>query len=173
MVCSGEQPAPFIGTAATGSDNIIYFWEFSSDGEIWSTAQGVYNTQNYTYPYPAPFSFFLRRLAIIQDCGIYYSNVVTVSVWPNSSDTITDVVCQGEPYQDHGFDILAEQTATAGEHVFEQHYATGHCDSAVVLLLTVYPTYETELADEVCEGEGYSGHGFAISPMETVGVGDS
>ena len=45
-------------------------------------------------------------------------------------------------------------------------------DSAIVLLLTVYPTYETELADEVCEGEGYSGHGFAVSPMETVGVGE-
>lgn len=171
VVCVGEQPAPFTGTAATGSDHITYFWEFSSDGEIWSTAQGVYNTQNYTYPYPAPFSFYLHRLSIIQGCGIYYSNVVTVSVWPNTIDTITAAVCQNEPYEGYGFDITADQTAAPGDYTFEQHYTTGHCDSVVVLVLTVNPLFDTEVEDEVCEGEGYNDNGFVISSLETVGAG--
>ena len=169
VVCVGEQPAPFTGTAATGSDHIIYFWEFSSDGEIWSTAQGDYNTQNYTYPYPAPFSFFLHRMSIIQGCGIYYSNVVTVSVWPNTMDTITAAVCQNEPYEGFGFDITADQTAAPGDYTFEQHHSTGHCDSVVVLILTVNPLFETEVEDVVCEGDGYDDNGFSIAPMETVG----
>jgi gliding motility-associated-like protein len=169
VVCVGEQPAPFTGTAATGSDHIIYFWEFSSDGEIWSTAQGDYNTQNYTYPYPAPFSFYLHRLSIIQGCGIYYSNVVTVSVWPNSMDTVMAAVCQNEPYEGFGFDITADQTAAPGDYTFEQHHATGHCDSVVVLILTVNPLFETEVEDVVCEGEGYDDNGFSIAPLETVG----
>ncbi len=169
VVCVGEQPAPFTGTAATGSDHIIYFWEFSSDGEIWSTAQGDYNTQNYTYPYPAPFSFFLHRMSIIQGCGIYYSNVVTVSVWPNTMDTIMAAVCQNEPYEGFGFDITADQTAAPGDYTFEQHHSTGHCDSVVVLILTVNPLFETEVEDVVCEGDGYDDNGFSIAPMETVG----
>ena len=172
IVCDGEDIPPFTGTVASGGDNGGYQWQISTDGTDWDSAPGTNNTQGYTYPNPAATAFSLRRAWISQSCGTVYSNMVEVSVWPNSSDTIADVVCQGEPYQDHGFDIPAEQTATAGEHLFEQHYATGHCDSAIVLLLTVYPTYETELADEVCEGEGYSGHGFAVSPMETVGVGE-
>ena len=169
VVCVGEQPAPFTGTAATGSDHIIYFWEFSSDGEIWSTAQGDYNTQNYTYPYPAPFSFFLHRMSIIQGCGIYYSNVVTVSVWPNTMDTIMAAVCQNEPYEGFGFDITADQTDAPGDYTFEQHHSTGHCDSVVVLILTVNPLFETEVEDVVCEGDGYDDNGFSIAPMETVG----
>lgn len=79
-------------------------------------------------------------------------------------------VCNGEPYQEHGFDISTEQTATAGEYLFEQHYATGQCDSAVILILTVHPMCSETIGVEICEGDGYNSLGFGILPQETIGV---
>ena len=169
-VCDGEDIPPFTGTAASGGDNGAYQWQISTNGIDWAPAPGTANTQNYTYPSPAANNFTLRRAWISQSCGTVFSNTVEVSVWPNSSDTITAEVCQGETYQENGFDITADLTAEAGEYTFEQHHATGHCDSAVILLLTVWPQYETELEDVVCEGDGYSGNGFEVSPLETVGA---
>ena len=170
MVCVGEDIPTFTGTAASGGDNGAYHWQVSADGTTWTPAPGANSTQSYTYPLLATDGFMLRRAWESQSCGTVYSNAVTVTVWPNSSDTVTATICQGEFYQEHGFDIPAEQTAVAGEHIFEQHYATGHCDSAIVLVLTINPVFETELEDEVCEGEGYSANGFAILPEETVGT---
>ena len=170
VVCDGEDVATFTGTAASGGDNGAYQWQISTNGTNWSPAPGTNNAQTYTYPDPAANNFTLRRAWVSQSCGTAYSNTVTVEVAPNSSDTISAEVCLGETYQENGFDITADQTMDAGEFTFEQHYATGHCDSAVILLLTVWPQYETELEDVVCEGDGYSNNGFEVSPLETVGA---
>ncbi len=170
IVCVGEDVPVFTGTAASGGDNGVYQWQISTDGVTWTPAPGTSNTQGYTYPNPATDGFTLRRAWISQSCGTAHSNTVAVAVWPNSSDTVTAAVCMGEPYQEHGFDITTAQTAIVGEYLFEQHYATGHCDSAIVLLLTVNPVFETELEDEVCEGGGYSENGFLVGQAETVGT---
>ncbi len=170
MMCEGEQPLPFTGTAASGGDNGAYQWQISANGTDWTPAPGTNNTQGYIYPDPVANDFSLRRAWISQSCGIAFSNTVTVSVWSNTSDTITAEVCQGETYQQNGFDIMADQTAEPGEYTFEQHYATGYCDSAVLLFLTVHSSFETVLEDKVCEGDGYSANGFNITPLETVGV---
>lgn len=168
-LCDGETVAPFTGTVASGGDNGVCQWQISIDGADWTPAPGTNSAQGYTYPNLATVSFSLRRAWMSQSCGTVYSNIVTVSVWPNSSDTLTASVCQGEGFVDYGFDIAPEQTVATGEMVFEQHYTTGHCDSAVILLLTVNPQYETETEDVICEGDGYSANGFEISPLETVG----
>lgn len=171
-LCDGEEIAPFGGTAASGGDNGVYQWQISTNGTDWTPGPGVPNNQDYIYPDLAENTFTLRRAWVSQSCGTVYSNIVTVGVWPNSSDTVTAEICQGESYEEHGFEISPEQTDIAGEMIFEQHYATGHCDSAIVLLLTVHPTYETELTGVVCEGEGYSVDAFVVTPMETIGTED-
>ena len=172
VVCDGEDIPTFTGTAASGGDNGAYQWQLSTNGTDWTPAPGTNNAQTYTYPNPAAAAFTLRRAWVSQSCGTVYSNVVTVEVAPNSSDTITAEVCQGEPYQENGFVVTADQTAVAGEYTYEQHYATGHCDSAVILLLTVWPEVVELVEATVCEGDGYSGNGFEVSPLETVGVGE-
>jgi len=169
-LCDGEEIAPFGGTAASGGDNGVYQWQISTNGTDWASAPGVHNNQDYIYSDLAENTFTLRRAWVSQSCGTVYSNIVTVGVWPNSSDTVTAEICQGESYEEHGFEISPEQTDIAGEMIFEQHYATGHCDSAIVLLLTVHPTYETELTGVVCEGEGFSVDAFVVTPMETIGT---
>ena len=171
-VCEGELPLPFTGTAASGGDNGAYQWQMSTNGTDWTAAPGTNNAQNYTYPNVPTAGFSLRRAWVSQSCGTVYSNIVTISLWPNSSDTIEGAVCIGDVYQENGFNITADQTAEAGVYTFEQHFATGHCDSMVVLVLTVNPHYEIELEDVVCEGDGYHDNGFSISPLETVGEGN-
>ena len=171
-VCEGELPLPFTGTAASGGDNGAYQWQMSTNGTDWTVAPGTNNAQNYTYPNVPTAGFSLRRAWVSQSCGTVYSNIVTISLWPNSSDTIEGAVCIGDVYQENSFNITADQTAEAGVYTFEQHFATGHCDSMVVLVLTVNPHYEIELEDVVCEGDGYHDNGFSISPLETVGEGN-
>ena len=168
-VCDGEDIAPFTGSAASGGDNGHYQWQISTNGTDWTNAPGTSTTQGYTYPNAASNAFTLRRAWVSQSCGTVYSNEVTVSVWPNSSDTITASVCQGDVYNDNGFNVTADETAEAGVFTYEQHHATGHCDSAVILLLTVNPV-TTELVEAtVCEGEGYQENGFDVAPQETIG----
>ena len=171
-VCEGELPLPFTGTAASGGDNGAYQWQMSTNGTDWTAAPGTNNAQNYTYPNVPTAGFSLRRAWVSQSCGTVYSNIVTISLWPNSSDTIEGAVCIGDVYQENGFNITADQTEEAGVYTFEQHFATGHCDSMVVLILTVNPHYEIELEDVVCEGDGYHDNGFSISSLETVGEGN-
>ena len=170
IICAGESAAEFIGTTASGGDNGSYQWQISTNETDWTTAPGVSNSQNYILPNPVLVDCFFRRAWMTQNCGTVYSNTVTVSVWPNSSDTITAEVCNGETYQEHDFNISAVQTSVAGEYIFEQHYTTGQCDSAVILLLTVYPMYNEIIEDEICEGDGYNNLGFEVLPQETIGV---
>ena len=168
-VCDGEDIASFTGSAASGGDNGHYQWQISTNGTDWANAPGTSTAQDYTYPNTASNAFTLRRAWVSQSCGTVYSNEVTVSVWPNSSDTITASVCQGEVYQDNGFNVTADETADAGEYTYEQHHATGHCDSAVILLLTVNPVAAEQVEASVCEGEGYDENGFSVLPQETIG----
>ncbi|MBR3551175.1 MAG: gliding motility-associated C-terminal domain-containing protein, partial [Bacteroidales bacterium] len=171
-VCDGEDIAPFTGTAASGGDNGGYQWQISTNGTDWTSAPGTSNTQGYTYPSPASNAFSLRRAWVSQSCGTVYSNIVTVSVWSNSIDTITASVCQGETYAEYNFDVTADQTVETGVYTYEQHHATGHCDSAVILILTVNPTAAELVEATICEGEGYSANGFSVSPQETIGTGE-
>jgi gliding motility-associated-like protein len=170
VVCEGEQPLPFTGTVASGGDNGAYQWQISTNGTDWTAAPGTSNMQNYTYPDVPTSGFSLRRAWESQSCGTVYSNIVTINLWPNSSDTIEVAVCVGDIYQENGFNITADQTEEAGVYTFEQHFPTGNCDSMVMLILTVNPHYEIELEDVVCEGEGYRENGFNINPLETVGT---
>ena len=169
VVCEGEQPLPFTGTAASGGDNGAYQWQVSANGTDWTPAPGTNNTQNYTYTNIPTAAFSLRRVWVSQSCGTEYSNTVNITLWPNTMDTVTAAVCQNEAFEGFGFDITTDQTSAPGDYTFEQHHATGHCDSVVVLILTVNPLFETEVEDVVCEGEGYSDNGFEVAPIETVG----
>ena len=156
-VCEGDMLAAFTGTAASGGDNSVYQWQFSTDNTDWVTAPGVGNGQDYSYPNAASTGFSLRRAWISQSCGTVYSNTVTVAVGVNSIDTVTAQVCQNTPYTGFGFDITADETADPGVFSFEMHYAVGTCDSIVVLVLTVNAPSSTELTVQECGSYTWNG----------------
>ncbi|MBO7490958.1 MAG: gliding motility-associated C-terminal domain-containing protein [Bacteroidales bacterium] len=160
---------PFTGTTASGGDNGQYQWQISYNGTDWTAAPGDASGQQYDFLGVAYNYFLLRRAWISQSCGTVYSNAVTITVWPSYADTVTATVCQNVPYQGYGFQITGAQTVEAGEYAFEQQLSTGHCDSIIVLLLTVLPQYEFHYQEQICEGDGYEGHGFSVAPLETVG----
>ena len=170
-ICEGDELQSFTGTAATGGDNSLYQWQILfTDSTEWDVAPGIHNTQNYTFPQAVTSSFALRRAWISQNCGTRYSDTVMVRFWPTYHDTITDHVCQNEPYTDNGFDLSSDETSDPGLLTREMTYPTVHCDSIIVLQLTINPTYETYFEDEICEGSGYTGHGFNVNAMETIGT---
>ena len=169
-LCFGDTLGTVNGTAATG-DDCVYQWQVSSDGNTWSPASGTNNTQNYTLLTPATSDFYLRRAWISGSCGTLYSDTLAIAVWPVSSDTIYDELCEGQPYQQHGFDISGAETMGHDSLTFVEHYTSVNgCDSAVTLMLTIHKPQETNLNVEICEGDGYYGNGFAIPASETVGA---
>lgn len=169
-VCSGNEIPSFTGTAASGGDNSVYQWQISTNNTDWSPASGNNTSQNYTYPDLSDESFWLRRAWVSQSCGTVYSNTVSLTVLPVTHDTVTANVCQENDYQGYGFDIPASEIEQPGEYVFERIQTTGPCDTFFVLLLTVRPTYSTDINAEICEGAGYYGHGFNIPSQATVDV---
>ena len=169
-LCDGDAPAPFSGTAASGGDNGAYLWQISYDGAEWAPAPGTNDTQDYPFPGIPDGSFSLRRAWVTMSCGTAYSNTLDVHVWPVYNDTLVADICQGEPFQESGFDIHAEQTALPGDYIFEQQHSTGHCDSSITLRLAVHPRFETSIEEVICEGDGYFENGFSIPKTMTLQV---
>ena len=63
---------------------------------------------------------------------------LTLEVFPSHTVNITDVVCQGEPYRENGFNISAEDNQILGTYYYELHLQTIHgCDSTINLTLKV------------------------------------
>ncbi|MBP5496318.1 MAG: T9SS type A sorting domain-containing protein [Bacteroidales bacterium] len=73
---------------------------------------------------------------------------------------LTDTVCQGTPYNRHGFQLATDVPGT----YTETHNLTTvfGCDSTVTLELTVNPAHQVQLADTICIGEPYTENGFNI-----------
>lgn len=168
-LCGAGPLEPFTGTVASGGDAGQYQWQRSVDNTTWLPAPGTNNTQNYEYPGDATENFLLRRAWISQSCGTVYSNELQINVWASFHDTISASICENNPYQENGFDIPVSEISVPGYYVFEQLFSTGHCDSLIVLHLTVNRQYEVSLQDEMCEGSTYFTNGFSISPQESIG----
>ena len=81
--------------------------------------------------------------------------------------TITDYICQNEPYDKNGFHLSSRQTANTGLLETEntvKSKATGceHIDSTTTLKLTILPTYERVINDTISQGRTYDKYGFNI-----------
>ncbi|MBK7428111.1 MAG: hypothetical protein IPI60_14340 [Saprospiraceae bacterium] len=82
-----------------------------------------------------------------QGCDSTYMLHLTVN--PSYSDTITTSICDGEFYDFHG-----DMISTSGTYDIAFQTIQG-CDSLFTLHLTVHPTAETLLNEEICDGEVY------------------
>ncbi|MBO7630430.1 MAG: gliding motility-associated C-terminal domain-containing protein, partial [Bacteroidales bacterium] len=169
-LCYGDTIGDITGTAATGDNECHYQWQISYNGTDWTPAPGTNNTQNYSFTEGTTEAFSLRRAWISNSCGTQYSDTLTFVVWPTFRDTIYDDICQGQPYQENGFNISETETVGPGTLISWIHYASVHgCDSTIVLMLDIHLPQETSLDVEICEGDGYFGNGFSIPGSETIG----
>lgn len=80
--------------------------------------------------------------------------------------TYYDTICQGEPYQAHGFNLPPQDEA--GDFSFARlQFENGDCSSGVEtkLYLTVLQRY-IHYYDEVCEGSDYDNYGFQYTNLQ-------
>ena len=71
---------------------------------------------------------------------------------PPDSDTISQIVCNGEHVSFGGEDL------TKSGYYFHSFQRPGGCDSNVVLHLDVLPKADTVINQSICEGQSYEGH---------------
>lgn len=164
-VCWGDSVQNLTGTAASGGKDSYYQWQCATDGTHFIPADGVYNTQNYTFDAVPTNTCYYRRAWISAQCGITYSDTLAVHILPTYHDTLYGQVCQGYSYQQQDFMLDSNQTDSTGTIEITQHLATRTgCDSLRTLILTILPiTYDT-LHTAVCQGEGFHGWGFELDP---------
>ena len=85
---------------------------------------------------------------------------LTLTVYPTYETDITAEICEGENYTQNGFNLLNPSVGVHNETITLE--TVNGCDSIVNLTLTVYPTYETDMTAEICEGENYTQNGFNL-----------
>ncbi len=93
-------------------------------------------------------------------------SVITVKlhVRPVYETLFVDTVCQGETYNNHGFNLSTQ--VTAGLQPYIRNLISKHgCDSVVVLNLQVNPVYDNVISDQVCPNKPYTKYNFNISPQ--------
>ncbi|MBP5710958.1 MAG: hypothetical protein J6W84_08315, partial [Bacteroidales bacterium] len=82
---------------------------------------------------------------------------------------IFDTICMGRSYSSFGFDIPAGELSTAGDYTYIHELLTKYgCDSVTTLHLTVTPASVSVFYDDICRGEVYIGHEFAIKTTDSV-----
>ncbi len=70
-------------------------------------------------------------------------------------------ICLGDTFSEYGFNITPDD---AGIHNYSETYtAANGGDSIVYLKLTVHPSYDIVIEDEVCRNEIYNNHGFEVN----------
>ncbi|MBP1629308.1 MAG: hypothetical protein H6Q15_201 [Bacteroidetes bacterium] len=104
---------------------------------------------------------------IADTTGIYTQNLQTISgcdsliklyiiVNPIYSTLNTDTICQGQTYNNYGFNFIADTTG-----IYTQNSQTiSGCDSIIKLNLTVNPSYLNYYTDTICLGQIYTQFGF-------------
>ena len=97
--------------------------------------------------------------------------IFSVSTCITPQDTVFADVCMHESYSDDNFDIAATETDLAGDYYFTRTYSVEGCDSVIVLLLRVHPTYKLQLSETMSEDMDYDRHGIHIGTESLSGLG--
>lgn len=85
---------------------------------------------------------------------------------PTTDQTLYDTICEGESYQEHYFNLPAQNTPGNFTYVNSLYNPTS-CNGNVTLtlFLTVLQRFET-LYDAVCQGQPYTRNGFNLSAAD-------
>ena len=99
---------------------------------LWSNGD---TTQNLTVS-PTQTAIYYVTARSIDNCASYDSVLIIVN--PTYEQTITDEVCQGNPYSQHGFNLPIQEEIGTFTHYLNLQSVNG-CDSIITLNLTVKP----------------------------------
>jgi len=96
-------------------------------------------------------------------------SVIYLTLWVNHTDTtyLTDEICFGETYTQHGFNITPNEIATIYDTLIMQNRLG--CDSVLLLTLTVNPYSHNIYEESICLGDRFTLYGFDTIP-EHVGM---
>ena len=97
------------------------------------------------------------KSSLLTSYGCGNTSNIELVISPTYSDTIYDTTCYGTSYNRNGFFIpLSQMTNTHHTITNTQNLSsTWGCDSLVTLILTVNPTYTTNIYDTIIQGESY------------------
>ena len=124
-----------------------------------TVCQGTaYNRYGFEFATDVPGTYTETKvLQTVFGCDSTVTLALTVN--PTNQVQLTDTICIGEPYTEHGFSIPAATQPGIFPHTLSLQNVYG-CDSIVTLSLMVAPTQHTLLNDTVCAGERYTRYGF-------------
>ena len=90
-------------------------------------------------------------------------SVITLTLTVNSTfnTPVAAEICQGSSYN-----FFGQTLTTAGSYTHTLQTVHG-CDSVITLTLTVNPTFNTPVADEICEGSSYNFYGQTLTTAGT------
>ena len=84
-------------------------------------------------------------------------------VRPSFDTLIFDAICYGDNYLENNFNIIAPPSGLYQDTLFLNNIHG--CDSIVRLNLTVNPSYDIEINENICQGEDYIENGFVFEDM--------
>ncbi len=126
---------------------------------------GNYNKHGFNEVITTPgFKQFSKKYYTVNGCDSVVN--LTVYVAPNYYFKVSESICAGVPYLNHGLSFVKD---TAGDYMVRYNGRTVlGCDSIIDIKLTVYPSYSkpsawTHLYPSVCRGETYSLNGFYVA----------
>jgi len=139
-------------------------------GTIYPTYQA--DTIQFTICGNGYYNFFGRQL---NQTGIYDTVFPTIhgcdslvilnlTVGNAYQNTIAAEICEGESYQQNGFN---EDSIGVYTHTLS---ASNGCDSIVTLHLTVNPVHNITFFDTICQGTAYSANGFNLPTQNISGT---
>ena len=118
----------------------------------------------YGFNYNKPAAGYYEEIKENNDGSYSY---LYLTVYPSYTRNLEMEICEGESFHYGAFHF---DNPEAGVHTQENVLQTvDGCDSTIVMTLTVYPSYNIEITDEICEGEDYKKNGFNLTNL-SVGV---
>ena len=112
----------------------------------------VYNEQGFNV---SEAGVYTQTLQTINGCDSIVT--LTLNVNPVFNTELTATICQGQVYNEQGFNV-----SEAGVYTQTLQTING-CDSIVTLTLNVNPIFNTELTATICQGQVYNEQGFNVS----------
>ena len=160
-----------------GADNgYVFWWDLNLTQSMSASINWDYNVPIDTIVFNAPSFFNMQTsqraeispgigdagnypfsVSLTDDFGCTWNDVSSIHILPSPTTTIDASICQGQTYNQHGFNASSSGTYT------RTTASNQGCDSTIVLHLNVNPSYSDTISATICQGETYNQFGFNTS----------
>jgi gliding motility-associated-like protein len=138
------------------SDTLLFEVGSGYDMVQWLSTEALPCTNCTGFQLAADTSFTMT--VVVGKASCYSVDTVQVSLRPRVEVQVSQAVCEGEPYS-----FMGETYSVAGQYAIPLN----HCDSTLLLNLTVNPTGFTSLQSSICIGDSLLFHGSYLKTSGT------